>query len=144
MGCGLGVSRLKKHQADSGPTHSGLLAADLTSESAWVMLTMLRSGTMFFWGEKCLDLHEKFQRQHTESQYVLYLSSFLWGHRSWKQPCFWNSQAELVKNGLPTDLALSHLSSSLMVQLMPGSNPGPQVTAGYKAPKFFSNRRQCL
>lgn len=62
------------------------------------------------------------------------MCSFLWGHPSWKPPCFWNSQAELAKDGLPRDLALSHLSSSLTVWLMPRSNPGPQVTAGNKVP----------
>lgn len=33
MGYSLGVSTLKRHQAISGPTHSSLLAANLTSES---------------------------------------------------------------------------------------------------------------
>lgn len=62
-----------------------------------------------FWGKKCLDLHEKFQRQHS----VCSLSSF-WCH-PWKPPCFWDS--ELAKDGLPSDLALSHLTS-LTVWLM--------------------------
>lgn len=86
------------------------------------MLTVLRYGTMFFGGKRCLDLHEKLQRQHS----VCSLPSFLWRH-PWKPPCFWNSQAELAKEGLPTDLVLSHLSSSLMVLLMQDSvsrNPG--------------------
>lgn len=65
---------------------------------------------------KCLDLHEKLQRQDS----VCSLSSFLWRH-PWKPLCFWNSQAELAKDRLPRDLALSHLSSSLMVLLMQDS-----------------------